>query len=309
MSARVQCPNVDCGTSVEVRDAVAGDTVHCPDCDTSITIPDSSLIGTTLGGDFKLVRSIAKGGMGEVYEAVQVSLDRTVALKILDGNLANNESFIQRFEREAKSAAALNHPSIVQVYQFGKDNDLHFLVMEYVDGRDLSKLVSNLPDRRFPRKDAIRIVRDVALALREAHSMGVIHRDIKPANILVDPKGRVKVSDLGLAKKVDDDVELTQTGVGIGSPHFIAPEQADDARHADHRADIYSLGITLLFLLTGRRPYDGTSAFSVVLAHANKKLPTCTELGLALSPDDQVELVIQKMATRIPTGVTRPTNR
>ncbi len=297
----LQCHNPECKTSMDLQNAEEGTEVPCPQCAHSIKVEEPGRAGLTLG-DFKIVRSIAKGGMGEVYEAIQTSLDRRVALKVLDSKLANNESFIQRFEREAKAAASINHPGLVQVYHFGKEGDVYFLVMEYIDGQDLSKITPTLKDKRFPRNEAIRIVKDVAESLREALSFRIIHRDIKPANILLTSKGRVKVSDLGLAKNVDDDVELTQTGVGIGSPHFIAPEQADDARNVDHRADIYSLGITLLYLITGKRPYEGTSAFSVVLAHANKKLPTCEDLGLELDSNDQIEQVIECMTRKDPAG-------
>ena len=297
----VKCSDSECLTAFERPESDTGKIVSCPKCQIQVRVPvspDGGLTGQTLG-DYRLVRRVARGGMGEVYEAIQTKLDRKVAVKVLAEDLAANPAFMQRFEREAKAAAALNHPNVVQIYDFGQAESRPFFVMEYVEGEDLSKLTTRYS--RLPVEQSLQIVEQVAIALQEAHSVGIIHRDIKPANILLTSKGKVKVSDLGLAKRIDDDVELTATGVGIGSPHYISPEQADDARTVDHRADIYSLGVTLLFLLTGKRPFDGTTAFSIVLAHANKPLPSGLDLGTELP--DHVEALIRRMAAK------RPENR
>jgi serine/threonine protein kinase len=255
----VQCANPSCGTKFPRPDTDAGRIVMCPQCGKSTTATPAKTDKPQLGqlGDYKIIRPVAKGGMGEVYEATQLRLGRSVALKILNRNLAMDEQFLQRFEREAKAAAALNHPNVVHVYDFAKEDGQAYLVMEFIEGQDLAKIVSQAG--KMPLKDGLKIVTDVASALQEAHSKGIIHRDIKPANILLTSKGVVKVSDLGLARRLDDDSDLTATGAGIGTPHFMSPEQARDAHHVDHRADIYSLGITLLYLLTGKRPYEGKS--------------------------------------------------
>jgi hypothetical protein len=250
----------------------------------------------TLMGDYRLVRRIAVGGMGAVYEAIQLKLDRKVALKILTGELESKPEFLQRFEREAKSAATLNHPNIVQVYDFGRAAGHYYLIMEFVEGEDLADYVTN--HGKLGVSEALSIAEQTARGLKAALEKSIIHRDIKPANLMRTTDGKIKVSDLGLAKKLNDATEVTATGVGIGSPHFLAPEQADDARHVDHRADMYALGITLLYLLTGKRPYDGGSAFSVVIAHANKSLPTGLELGTELEPN--VEQLIRRMAAKKP---------
>lgn len=253
----------------------------------------TDLSGSQLG-EYRLVRKIAKGGMGEVYEGVQLALDRRVAVKIIAEELVSDPSFVQRFEREAKSSAALNHPNVAQVYDFGKDGNRLFLVMEYVEGLDLSRHVR----RHGPLSitDGLSVARQVASALNFALGQSIIHRDIKPANILWTPEKVAKITDLGLAKKLTEESDVTMTGTGIGSPHYLAPEQADDARAVDHRADIYALGITLLFLLTGKRPFDGESAFAVVLAHANKPLPSSADLGTALPAD--LETLIRRMAAK-----------
>jgi serine/threonine protein kinase len=258
---------------------------------------ERDLSGTLLG-DYRLVRKLAVGGMGEVYEGVQLKLDRQVAIKLLSEELSHEEEFLARFEREAKSAAALNHPNVVQVYDFGQAHGHYYFVMELVDGTDLAEFVKQHGKLTVP--DALNYLEQAVAALKFAVEHAIIHRDVKPANLMLTRDGVVKVSDLGLAKKLTDDSDVTMTGVGMGSPHFLAPEQADDAAHVDHRADVYALGVTLLYLLTGRRPFEGASNFSVVLAHANKPLPTGGELGTPLP--DEVERFIKRMTAKRPEG-------
>ena len=251
--------------------------------------------GTTIGG-YRVVRRIAEGGMGAVYEAVQLKLDRHIALKILSDRLALEPEFMQRFEREAKAAAALNHPNVVQVHDFGQSDGRHFLAMEYVEGEDLSTHIRD--HGKLAVNQALDLIEQAASALQAAAAKAIIHRDIKPSNLILTKNGRVKVADLGLARILNEASDMTMTGVTMGSPHFMAPEQAEDPRQVDHRADIYSLGITLLFLLTGKRPYEGGSAFSVVLAHASKPLPSGADLGAPIPPP--VEGLIQRMAAKNP---------
>ena len=251
--------------------------------------------GHTLGG-YQLVRKIAEGGMGVVYEAIQTRLDRKVALKVLTEQLGGRSEFLQRFEREAKAAAALSHPSMVQVFDYGEAEGRHYIIMEYIEGENLAAYVER--QGKLSVEDALGVIEQAAQALKAASDKSIIHRDIKPSNLLLTMDGRVKVADLGLAKILSEESELTLSSVGIGSPHFIAPEQADDSRRADHRADIYSLGVTLLYLLTGKHAYDGASPISIVLAHANKPLPSGAELGTALP--NEVEELIHRMAAKDP---------
>jgi serine/threonine protein kinase len=258
---------------------------------------ERDLSGAQLG-EYRLVRKLAVGGMGEVYEGVQLKLDRRVAVKLLSEELSREQEFLARFEREAKSAAALNHPNVVQVYDYGCAEGQYYFVMELVDGTDLSVFVKEHGKLAIP--DALNYFEQAVNALKFAARNAIIHRDIKPANLMLTRDGTVKVSDLGLAKKLTDDSDVTMTGVGMGSPHFLAPEQADDAAHVDHRADIYALGVTLLYLLTGKRPFEGASNFSVVLAHANKPLPTGIELGTPLP--EEIERFIRRMTAKRPEG-------
>jgi serine/threonine protein kinase len=257
--------------------------------------PDVDLAGKTLG-NYRLTRKIAEGGMGVVYEAIQTQLDRKVALKVLTEDLSGRSEFLKRFEREAKAAAALSHPNLVQVYDFGVIEGRYYLVMEFIEGEDLAQHVQRYG--KVPVDQALDMVEQAAQALKAACAKSIIHRDIKPSNLMLTRDGCVKVSDLGLAKILTETTDVTATGVGMGSPHFIAPEQADDSRRVDHRVDIYALGITLLFLVTGRKPYEGTSPFSVVLAHASKPLPTGEELGTSLPLE--LETLIGWMAEKHP---------
>ena len=257
----------------------------------------NDISGTTLG-NYKLVRKIAQGGMGVIYEAVQINLDRKVALKVLTPELATRPEFLQRFEREAKSAAALNHPNIVAVHDFGEADGRRFIIMEFIDGENLSEYISKRG--KIPVENALAIVEQAAHALKAAAEKSIIHRDIKPSNLMLTRDGRVKVADMGLAKILTQDSELTMSSVSIGSPHFIAPEQAGDSKNADHRVDIYSLGVTLLYLVTGKHAFDGDSPISVVLAHATKPLPSGAELGTELPAE--VEALIRHMTEKDPAN-------
>jgi serine/threonine protein kinase len=252
----------------------------------------------TCFGAYQLVRKLAEGGMGVVYEVVQTKLDRRVALKILNEQLAARPEFLLRFEREAKAAAALNHPNIVQVHDFVEVEGRHCLILEFVEGEDLGAYANR--EGKLPLSQALDVVEQTAQGLKVACAKAIIHRDIKPSNLMLTPEGRVKISDLGLAKILTEDSDLTLTSTALGSPHFMAPEQASDAGKVDHRADIYALGITLLYLVTGRRPYDGTTPYSVVLGHANKPLPTGAELGTPLP--EPLEALIQNMAAKSPSN-------
>lgn len=202
----------------------------------------------------EVIELIGKGGMGAVYKARQRTLDRVVALKIINPARDDDPAFAERFTREARALAKLNHPHIVTVHDFGQADGLYFLVMEYVDGTNLRTLIR---DRRMSPQEALAIVPPLCDALQYAHDEGVVHRDIKPENILVDQKGRVKIADFGLAKLLGlgpADVTLTAAHQAMGTLHYMAPEQLERPQTVDHRADIYSLGVTFYEMLTGELP-------------------------------------------------------
>jgi tRNA A-37 threonylcarbamoyl transferase component Bud32 len=205
---------------------------------------------------YEIFEAIGQGGMGVVYRAKQRKLERLVALKVLPREAARDPAFAERFHREARTLARLNHPHIVTVYDFGETGGLYYLVMEYVDGADLRRV---LEQGRLSPAEALRIVPVVCDALQFAHANGVVHRDIKPGNILLDREGRVKIADFGIAKLagVADgaaDITLTRSRQSVGTPHYMAPEQVENPQSVDHRADIYSLGVVFYEMLTGELP-------------------------------------------------------
>jgi len=203
---------------------------------------------------FQILELLGRGGMGAVYKARQVQLDRIVALKILPPIDALSPDFVARFMREARALAKLNHPNIVAVHDFGETNGVYFIVMEYVDGANLRQLQH---ERRLSPAEALAIIPKICEALQYAHEEGLVHRDIKPENLLIDTKGRVKIADFGLAKMLRReplDMTLTLSGMSLGTMRYMAPEQMDKPETVDHRADIYSLGVVFYELLTGELP-------------------------------------------------------
>jgi eukaryotic-like serine/threonine-protein kinase len=205
-------------------------------------------------GDYELLKEIARGGMGVVYRARQVSLKREVALKmILAGQLAG-EADIKRFHIEAEAAANLDHPGIVPIYEIGEQDGQHFFSMGFVEGTSLAAKVAEGP---LPPREAADLIRQVAEAIQYAHEKGVIHRDLKPANVLLDSQDRPKVTDFGLAKKLQGDSDLTQTGQVMGTPSYMPPEQAE-GMEVGPLADVYALGVTLYECLVGETPFRGT---------------------------------------------------
>src|SRR5262249_18927687 len=219
--------------------------------------------GQTLG-DFRLLRRLGQGGMGQVYLAEQVSLKRKVALKTLRPDLAANTTSLQRFKKEAEAVARATHANIVQVYFIGEKDGLHYMALEYVEGKNLREYL----ERKGPPEvlQSLSIMRQVAAALQRASELGLVHRDIKPENILLTKKGEVKVADFGLSRCFGDKqaLNLTQSGVAMGTPLYMAPEQVE-GKAVDPRTDIYSFGVTSYHMLTGQPPFRGQSAFEVAL--------------------------------------------
>ena len=250
----------------------------------------------TINVDLKITRKIGAGGMGTVYEAIQTKLNRKVAVKVLADRLASDPEFLERFEREARAAAVINHPNLVQVFDFGDADGLHYSVMEYIEGENLVQRLKRTG--KLPPAEALEIIAAVAEALQSAWSKQIIHRDIKPENILITIDGRVKLADLGLAKILSEESSMTMTGMGLGSPNYMAPEQAEDAKYVDHRTDIYSLGITLLTLVTGKKPFKGNSPYALIKAHAEQPIPTGVTLGTEL-PDGMDNMIARMSAKRI----------
>lgn len=214
-----------------------------------------SLAGQKIG-PFNISRLLGHGGMGEVYEALDEVLDRQVALKVLRTNLARDPGFVERFLREARAAARLNHPNIVQIYAVGDIDGLYYISMEYIRGATVAQFIQRLG--RLEVGQALRVARHAAQALADAHQKGIVHRDIKPANLMVDQIGRVKVMDFGLAKLMETPQVISGDGITVGTPYYMAPEQIEGDQ-AGPRSDLYSLGVTMYEMLAGQPPYVGGS--------------------------------------------------
>ncbi len=247
-------------------------------------------------GDFELKKRLGKGGMGEVFLARQISLDRMVALKTLSKELAKKGDFVARFEREAKSMAKIDHPNVVKIYAVDSFKGIHFAAIEYVDGQSIQKWLDQLG--RFSVADAVYVAIVSAEALQHAHSQNMVHRDIKPDNILVTQKGVVKVADFGLAKAMDEEVSMTQSGTGLGTPLYMAPEQARNAKRVDERVDIYALGATLYHLLTGKLPFLGNTALELIIAKEKGTYPTARSVRPEIP--ERLDLIIDKMMAKDP---------
>ncbi|MEZ6130834.1 MAG: serine/threonine-protein kinase [Planctomycetaceae bacterium] len=245
-------------------------------------------------GDFELKKRLGKGGMGEVFLARQISLDRIVALKTLSRDLAKKPDFVSRFNREFQSMARLDHANMVKVYAVDESKGIHFAAIEFIDGSSVQAWLDKL--KKFPVGDAVHIAMISADALKHAHDLNMVHRDIKPDNILLTSKGSVKVADFGLAKLIDEDVSMTQTGTGLGTPLYMAPEQARSAKTVDQRSDIYSLGATLYHMLTGVPPMQGESALELILAKESGKYEPAKKLRPEIP--ERLSLIIDKMLAK-----------
>ena len=243
---------------------------------------EADLSGKQLAG-FRLLRRLGRGAMAEVYLADQPSLSRQVAVKILKSTLAADESYVRRFENEARAAAALVHANIVQIYEVGSVDGLHYIAQEYVAGQNLQELMS----RRGPPtlNHVLTIMRQVAAALSKAAAAGIVHRDIKPENILLATSGEVKVADFGLARVLvaGSAPELTQVGVTMGTPLYMSPEQIE-GRPLDPRSDIYSFGVTCYQMLAGKVPFVGETTLSVAVKHVKSSPQPLAELRPDLPP-------------------------
>ena len=248
---------------------------------------------TTRIGGFDVLERIGQGGMGAVFRARQVSMDRIVALKVLPPRLAQNEAFVQRFFREARSAARLNHPNIVQGIDVGHAAGHYYFAMEFVDGVTVKQMLRQAG--RIEEKKALNIIGAVAKALEHAHTHGIIHRDVKPENIMVTRQGVVKLADLGLARSSEKPDTLTIEGTALGTPYYMAPEQVRGEIDTDTRADIYALGATLFHMVTGDFAYDGPNASAIMARHLSDPLPSAKEKSPAVSRATD-ELIQRMMA-------------
>ena len=290
---RFQC--VHCLGVVSIDDADAGQAVGCGHCGGVIMVPPTRLSPGAVLSDFVLKKELGKGGMATVYLAHQLSLDRPAALKILHPHFAQDQAFISDFIQEARAAAKLNHPNIVQAYAVGEEEGTFFFAMEYVEGSTLKQVLTH--SGRIVTDRALDIVREVTAGLDFAwNNQQLVHRDIKPDNIILHEQGRVKLADLGLARPVSDLLNESQGSV-MGTPEYISPERLQ-GQVADNRCDIYSLGATLYHALTGRLPYTGSSPAEIARRHLTDPLTPPRQLVPDLRED--VSALVEIMMSKRP---------
>ena len=239
------------------------------------------MIGQLIAGRYELQDLAGTGGMSSVYKARDAVLERTVAIKILHEHFSDDPEYVERFRREARALAQLNHPNIVTVIDRGEFEGRQFIVFEHVDGETLKSLVER--EGALPVDRAISLVHQVARGLAFAHEHGVVHRDVKPQNVLIDDDGAAKVTDFGIARSIDPSDGLTETGTLLGTSEYIAPEQASGQR-VDERSDQYSLAAVLFELLTGEPPYDGENFMAVAVKHVREPVPSARERRSDVSP-------------------------
>ena len=250
--------------------------------------------GQKINDRYEIEKLIGEGGMANVYLAHDTILDRKVAVKVLRGDLAGDEKFVRRFQREALSASSLSHPNIVEIYDVGEDDGNFYIVMEFIEGKTLKQLIKKRGVLSL--SETIDIMLQLLDALATAHDSYIIHRDIKPQNIMIKESGLVKITDFGIAMALNS-VELTQTNSVMGSVHYLPPEQAS-GKGSTIRSDIYSLGILMFEMLTGKMPFKGDSAVEIALKHMKEPLPSVRELNPVVP--QSVENIIIKAAAKNP---------
>jgi serine/threonine-protein kinase len=243
---------------------------------------------------YKIISLTGQGAMGKIYKALQISMDRLVAIKVLAPQLAQNEKFVERFFQEARAVAKLNHPNIIQGIDVGESDGVHYFAMEYIEGSDLGEVV--VKNGPFEEKQALDIIIQVARALDHAHKHNLIHRDVKPGNIMIAEDNLVKLCDLGLARLISKTTDTVGKQTLTGTPAYLSPEQARGAPDIDIRSDIYSLGATFYYILLGAPPFTGESAMEVITKQLNEK--PISPKQKKPSTSDFTNLVILKMLAK-----------
>ncbi|MFC1462462.1 serine/threonine protein kinase [Verrucomicrobiota bacterium] len=315
----LHCPK--CTACFISQDAEPGEHVLCPQCrarfaveegidngpptqppttttatPVDVTLSDEDpMIGREIGG-CRIESLLGKGGMGSVYRAHHLTLDIPVAIKLMHSEAVGSQKAVDRFFLEARAAAKLGHPNIVGVLNMGEQDGLWFTVMEYMPGGSLDMVMRAQGPMAYDQ--AVDIAMDVACALQSAHQAGIIHRDVKPANIFLGKDGHAKVGDLGLVKVRSEDADLTMAGIAMGTPRYIAPEQAKDASLADARSDVYSLGCTLYQMVSGRPPYEGHSHLDIIDKHLHAPVPDPSAVCSDLPP--RLAALIRRMMAKKP---------
>ena len=257
--------------------------------------PQLNWVGQTIAGRYKLEAVLGQGGMSTVYKATDANLQRTVALKLIHPHLSRDPEFVRRFEQEAAAVARLRHPNIIQVYDFAHEGNLYYMVMEYVPGETLQDKLKtfNASGQQFPLADTIQLMATICDTVAYAHNRGMIHRDLKPANVMLTLQGQPILMDFGVAKMLGE-THLTATGTIIGTARYMSPEQAS-GEHPDKRTDIYSLGVILYEMTTGRPPFDGDSDIAILMKHVTQPVPDIRQIQTG-APDLLVAVIEKALA-------------
>lgn len=248
-----------------------------------------------LDNRYRIIDKIGVGGMADVYRGEDTLLGRPVAIKILHANFANDDEFVSRFKREAQAAGKLNHPNIVNMYDVGFDQDLHYIIMEYVDGKTLKEYITE--KGRLSIDEAVKFTIAIGEGLEHAHAMGIVHCDIKPHNVIITRTGRVKVTDFGIARAMNSTNTVMYTNSIMGSAHYLSPEQAS-GKTIDGSTDIYSLGVVLYEMLSGKVPFEGETPIAVALKHVREKVIPPTRYNPSIPP--LLESVVLKALSKDP---------
>src|SRR6267142_5867916 len=278
-------------------------------------VTEIEMVRKELDEEYEIVDELGRGGMAIVFKAKEKQLDREVAIKVLPFSLAFDKEFVERFQREARTSAKLEHPNIIPIYRVGKSGRVIYFVMKFLRGKPLSSVLA-ARGAGLPPAQIRSVLADVGRALGYAHKSGIVHRDIKPDNIMFDEHGQAVVTDFGIAKAASGG-KLTGTGMSIGTPHYMSPEQAR-AQALDGRSDLYSLGVVAYQCLTGAVPFDGEDSFSIGYKHIMEDLPTppldspekrelfqIVRKMMAKSPDDRFQTA-DEMVTAVEGGAFAP---
>jgi serine/threonine protein kinase len=292
-----------CGQQVE------SSVKYCPNCGLDLTgvtqgggagtqaqpaADDSTVVRDALKDEYELEKELGRGGMAIVYKARDKSLEREVAIKVLPFSLSFDAEFVERFQREARTSAKLEHPNIIPIYRVGKSGRVIYFVMKFIRGQPLSAVISSRG--ALPVPEIKRVLIEAGRALGYAHKHGIVHRDIKPDNIMFDELGQAIVTDFGIAKLQSGAQRLTGTGMSIGTPHYMSPEQAR-AQPLDGKSDLYSLGVVGYQCLTGHVPFDGEDSFSIGYKHIMEELPTPP---LETAEQRSLFAIVQRMMAKKP---------
>ncbi|MEN6424438.1 MAG: serine/threonine-protein kinase [Phycisphaerales bacterium] len=258
------------------------------------SVRESKVAATQIPG-YKILGKLGAGAMAVVYKGKQLSLNRSVAIKVLPRRFSENPEYVQRFYKEGQAAGKLNHPNIVQAIDVGEAGGYHYFVMEYVEGKTIADDISN--GHIFGEQEAIEIIIQVCHALQHAHAHGLVHRDVKPKNIMINTQGVVKLADMGLARETTDiEAAQSEEGKAYGTPYYIAPEQIRGKIDIDGRADIYGLGATFYHMVTGRVPFTGEDSAEIMKRHLREKLipPDHINTSLSAGVSEVIEIMMAK---------------